>query len=376
MNTFSLSIPTGINFGTINKIGSITEKYTGNALIITESILSDFGLPELIKDNLKRKKIESILFDEINPDSNSSTIEKIINLAQMSHARIIIGIGGVKLLSIAKTVSKLVPNKISLDNYLSSGDHFKRKLKKTLHYIEIPAAFRNPFSFTGIAYLIDARDRNPKLIDFGSLPDEILFDPDITGTIPDKYTSSILFDIFLNAVEGYFSDTATFLSDTYFLKAIKLIISSIITKITTPANENIRTLSSQAGFLTSMGLYLRKPGIGTRITYSINGIHKLSKSFISVIILPYILKYYSNHYPEKIKTLSETIANNLYFINDKNSSVVEKVRNFIASLQLPMRLSDYGIAIKNLERIVEGANSLDNKKFPVELLSNILKEAL
>ncbi len=375
MCAFSLNIKSGITYGSVNRIGSLVEKYADNALIISENILSNFGLPGLIKDSLKKKEIKSILFDEVAPNPGSRVAEKVIDFAKISHIKAVIGIGGVGLLSIAKIVSKLVPNTIGLDDYLSYT-HFKKKLPESLPYIEIPASFRNPFAFTGFSLIIDSASRSPRLINFESPPDEILFDPDITATLSDKYSSSILFDILLHAVEGYFSSKATFLSDTYFLQAIKLVISSIIMKLTTPANESIRRYASQAGFLTSLGLYAMEPEMGGRITFSINGLFKLSKSWISTVISPHILGFNANCFPDKIKILDELISNNPYFTNDRDSDIVEKIRNFIVSLQLPMRLSDFGIKIEDISRIIEGVNSLDTKKIPPDILSEILNNAL
>ena len=153
MKEFHFHSPAEIFFGNdiIERLGLIVAPYGERVLLITEEILSDGKIPELIQKLLIKRGIECIIFDEIGTESTTSEAEKAIVIAKGSHTQIVIGLGGIRVLSIAKCVAGF-PSITSL-----TDDHHEDVPagNDLLHYIEIPTTCRNPFMLKDEALIID-----------------------------------------------------------------------------------------------------------------------------------------------------------------------------------------------------------------------------
>ncbi|HYW84244.1 MAG TPA: iron-containing alcohol dehydrogenase, partial [Spirochaetia bacterium] len=114
-------IPTRVVFGldTINRIGQLVTDYGERAFLVTEAILYEGKVINKLQDILDRKGVSYIVFDEVVPNATSRTVDDGVTLARGSHADVVIGLGGVRTLSIAKSIAMTAPTENDMDDFLS-----------------------------------------------------------------------------------------------------------------------------------------------------------------------------------------------------------------------------------------------------------------
>jgi alcohol dehydrogenase class IV len=354
------SIPTDVRFGldVVNRIAAVVSQYGERVLLVTEAILYEGKVIDRIQSLFEKKGIQYIVFDEVVPHATSKVVDEGVNLARSARAEIVVGLGGVRTLSVAKCIAMTAPADMDMDEFLSgvqpSGD--------PLAYIAIPTTCRDPFLLVDEYLVTDGRDRSAKI---GRAQKRItraaIIDPKLTVTLPPKYTATTLMDTLLGAVEGYLSSRASFLSDTFFLRACELIGKIIGQLVEQPDDLRVRMNASMAGLLSSLGLTISKTGIGTALAYAINGSFMVPKSWVSSIMIPHVMEFYAGIASEKLTAVAAYLGEKVDEANPVEGAgrAVEAVRRIIGALGLPTRLRDFDLNLDDMVDIAGIARNFD-----------------
>ena len=366
MENFVFEIPSRILFGrdSIKKLGNECSALGKRALLVTEDILSEWNIPEKIRIILEEAGCDCIIHSDLETHSTSVQIEKGRDLAKKGKVQIIIGLGGVRALSIAKCIAKTAAADSSVDDYLD-GLVFG---PDSLPYIEIPTTCRTPFMLTGEAPVIDARNRQVCVLQTGVFPAAAVIDPVLSETLSPKYTAMTMLDTVLCCIEGLVSKKSTFFSDSLILRALRSTLCCINSSVSDPKNISYREQASQAGLLTAIALSMSKIGIGTALSHGISGKFMVPQSWVASVLLPRILSLHVNTHPEKISRVYDILdpSSRNYGEPPETGESVEKaeiavdsIRHIIASLKLPMRLSNFDLKTEQLFSVAEKV-----KQFP------------
>ena len=360
MPDLSFSIPTDIRFGleVVNRIASVVSQYGERVLLVTEAILYEGKVIDRIQGLFEKKGIQYIVFDEVVPHATSKVVDEGMDLARSARAEIVVGLGGVRTLSVAKCIAMASPGEVDMDEYLSGV----QPSGQPLAYVAIPTTCRDPFLLVDEYLLTDARDRSAKIgRTQRRINAAVIVDPKLTITLPPKYTATTLMDTLLVAVEGYLSSRSSFLSDTFFLRACELIGKIIDPLVNQPDDLRVRMNASMAGLLASLGLTISKSGLGTALAYAINGSFMVPKSWVSSIMLPHVMEFYSGIASEKLTAVARYLGEEV----DDEAPVegagraVEAVRRIIGSLGLPTRLRDFDLNLDDMVDIAGIARNFD-----------------
>ncbi len=360
MPDLSFSIPTDIRFGldVVNRIASVVSQYGERVLLVTEAILYEGKVIDRIQGLFEKKGIQYIVFDEVVPHATSKVVDEGMNLARSARAEIVIGLGGLRTLSVAKCIAMASPGELEMDEYLSGV----QPSGQPLAYISIPTTCRDPFLLVDEYLLTDGRDRSAKIgRTQRRINKAVIVDPKLTITLPPKYTATTLMDTLLVAVEGYLSSRSSFLSDTFFLRACELIGKIIDPLVSQPDDLRVRMNASMAGLLASLGLTISKSGVGTALAYAINGSFMVPKSWVSSIMLPHVMEFYSGIASEKLTAVARYLGED---VDDEApvegaARAVEAVRRIIGSLGLPTRLRDFDLNLDDMVDIAGIARNFD-----------------
>ena len=198
---------------TVTVTATVIDQYGERVLLVTEGILYEGKVIERIQAILDKKTIQYIVYDEVVPNSTSTAVDGGVHLARGAHAQVVIGLGGIRTLSIAKSIAMVTPADRDMDDFLS-GSQAK---VEPLAYIAIPTTCRDPFLLLDEYLITDSRDRTAKIgRTQAGINKAVIVDSKLSSTLPAKYTATTLLDTLLTAVEGYISSRTNFLSDTYF----------------------------------------------------------------------------------------------------------------------------------------------------------------
>ncbi|MCF6336028.1 MAG: iron-containing alcohol dehydrogenase, partial [Spirochaetales bacterium] len=248
------------SFGSLQRLKELVRPYGHRLLIVTEKVLIDSESFKKIKAEIQKSDLDLITFAEITSSSTTHSIEKASEIARVSRIQVVLGFGGIRALSAAKAVAVASGYRGNFYNIMSTD----LPDLAPLPYIEIAGTFRNPFMLSNEFIVPDARNGSLQVVSVNnSSPGGVIIDPSLFMDISKQYRIATLMDIFLEAVEGYFSIKSNFISDTLFLKTISMIVNLLPSIIEDTENPENLFGASNAGFAAALGLTISSPGLGT-----------------------------------------------------------------------------------------------------------------
>ena len=308
--------------------------------------------------SLSDRNIDFFVYDNIPAVTDSQTIMNALTLAKEAHIHGVIGAGGAKAINLARAISSLYNEKNDVYSFVD-GEEAKTT---PLPLLVAPTTVRDTFVFTQRIPVTDARSSKLRLLKTQEgLTRMIVFDPNTTTSLTENQTASMSIEVLLIAIESYISQKATFFSDMIAEKAVELLgyaqEGAPTLTITTPQE----VLFSQAGCMASLASASSSIGAGTLLAQCINARFKISRSLVSVILLPYIIEDAAKFRQDRLARLSH-ILNVAPVDSDEAGAVqalVEYTRQRIAHSNLPARLKDLNVTIEQLALCAEDAGDLE-----------------
>ncbi|WP_457551362.1 iron-containing alcohol dehydrogenase [Desulfobacula sp.] len=282
-------MPSRLYFGSkeIGNLKLIIDEYmkAKNPILVTDKGIVKAGLLEKVLSQLPGIKI----FDEIEANPKSDTINKIAEKMHQLNPDLVIGFGGGSPLDAGKALALLGTNPGSIEEYEG-----KEKYKNDpLPFIAIPTTCGTGSEVTWVSVITDVNRKfkmsikGPKMY-----PAVSIVDPDLIKTLPPSIIASTGLDALTHAVEAYLSKPATLITDMHAVKAVKLILGSIEgayddIEHNHKDRENLMFGSTIAGFafgnsdVTAVHC----------ISESIGALYDIPHGVANSIFLPHVLSY-------------------------------------------------------------------------------------
>lgn len=325
--------------GKINTIGTYAKKYGTKALIVTgRSSAKKSGLYDKVKEALMLEGIESVLFDEVRQNPLTTTAQKGAEVAKVYGCDLVIGLGGGSIMDCAKSIAFLAVNEGDINDYI-----FGRKVSDdALPMILVPTTCGTGSEGNGFAVLTnpDTGDkkslRTPAIIAKASI-----VDPQWMKTMPKHILASVGFDALCHCMEAYTANNAQPFTDALALQAIQYIVDSLVPLYKGESDSKLwdqMALAStiggmvigQAGVTLAHGM--EHPASGLKDIVHGQGLACLTPSVIEATMCP---KY-------------DDIAKIF-----KTDDLVQAIKDLIAELELPTKLSQLGLEAKDIEWMSE-----------------------
>ena len=360
--------------GSIEQLGLIAKEYGSRALVVTEEVLGTWGIVEKARSSLEASGVHAVVFNEIGFDSGSDAAERAAAVARTSKAQLVIGLGGVKTVSLAKCAARLAPGAQLLD-FVISGKEFD---PGALPFIEVPTTPRSPFLMTGQVLIIDERDRRAHILDTGLYSQSAIIDPKITLSLSPKQTALMIMELFLSAVEGYSSRKRSFIAKTLLSSVFEQLLHTGKRSFDEPSVLEHRRTLMQKGVETAVALASSTLGIGTAAAFAVGGRFSIPHAWISTVLLPHILEWLHRAAPDLLEEIAASVREDLLGKPTRSGQdLIEFVRYLTASLKMPLRLSSFSVTRQELTGCIDAILSIGGGSYlPVSVSSGDIDEIL
>lgn len=355
MQSFVLQVPQTIVFGqdVLPQLGPIAHRLGNRAMIISESVLQDGRYVERVADILKRAGLEIMVYDELMPSTPTIIIDEISALAKASKTQLIVGLGGMRVLSMARCVASVAAERMRVWDFVEGGVP-----AQTLPYIGIPSSYRNHLLLRNECVLRDSSDKRARIVPVP--PDTIratVVDTTLTQTLSSKYAIAALLDTLLAAIEGYLSTSSSLYSDTLLVAAIGELYKAAMIAVKNPHDTRFRSRASEAGLLAAMGLSITGQGMGGALSYAINARFHLPKSWIASILLPGVVEFLSVRDVARMARVAGAFGEPVEGIIDSEDAVraIRGIRRLLSHVDLPVRFRDLDVTLDELSVAAEEA---------------------
>ncbi len=348
MQDFLLRVPSTIAFGqdVLPQLATIAGEYGKRVLVISESVLHEGDHVNRVVEMLKRSGLETMLYDELTPGSPTSVVDDLASLAGASRAGVVVGLGGMRVLSIARCAANIAASKCHL------SDMFDGKVPDaSLPYIEVPSSYRNHLLMRNECVVKDTAANRARLLQLApGTVRAVVLDTSFSQTLSSKYALAAILDTLLAAVEGYFSTESTLYSDTLLERAITELHGAALLGVRNPADLRFRNRAAEAGLLAALGLGVVGQGMGGVLAYVMNARFSLPKSWVATVLLPHIVDFLTPRNYEKAAKVAAALGERVDGIRAAEDAprAARGIRKLLNHMDLPVRFRDLDVAHEEL----------------------------
>ncbi len=323
MQNFTFYLPTKLIFGPgeISKVGAEAKKLGERALIVTgKRSAAASGIINRVTDYLEREGVSAVVFDKIEPNPRTATIDEAAELANDNKCDFIIGLGGGSPMDAAKGIAAAAAEKKPIWEFIYHGQPAPLKISKALPLMEIPTLAATG-SEADAGAVITNWETHEKMV----LSDPLLFpkvsiiDPELTITVPKDYTIDGGIDIIAHVIEGFFTGADNSpIQDRLSLSIVKTVMDYLPQAVAKPNDINARSQLSWCSAMALSGMI--NSGRGGpfplhAMEHALSGHYDISHGLGLALLLPRLMFYTYGARVEKFALMTRE----LYKVEDEKS---------------------------------------------------------
>jgi alcohol dehydrogenase YqhD (iron-dependent ADH family) len=370
MLPFDFQLPTKIYFGPgkIDNVGKYLKPVGEKALIATGlSSMRKLGVIDRVSDRLKKAKIDSVVFEGIEPNPRHSTCDKAAAMASESGCDFIIGLGGGSVMDAAKGIAITAKTGHSVWEYVYTGpDNPQRPIRQALPIVCIPtlAATGSEADAGGIISNWETKEKTgiwgPVLF-----PTVSIVDPELTFSCPPDYTADGGVDIVSHVMEGYFTaSTEAFVQDRIAEGIVKTVMKYLPRAIKKGDDLEARTFLSWSSTLALSGFVNSGRGGGYplhALEHVVSAHYDISHGRGLALLLPALMDFTVQARPGKYIEMGQNIFG-LRLQNEDTAHAakisIDAMKGWLASIGRLMTFVDLGIDDSKFEIMADDVQRL------------------
>ncbi|MGB8452216.1 MAG: iron-containing alcohol dehydrogenase [Anaerocolumna sp.] len=312
-------------------------------LVLGGGSMKKFGFVDKVVNYLAEAGIETLLFENVEPDPSVETVMKGSKVMQEFEPDWIIAMGGGSPIDAAKAMWVFYEYPDTTFEAIIQPFSFPA-LRQKARFIAIPSTSGTATEVTAFAVITDyAKGIKYPLADFNITPDIAIVDPSLAETMPPTLTAHTGMDALTHAVEAYVSTLNSPFTDPLAIKAIQMVFEYLPAsyKNDKAAREQMHYAQCMAGQAFSNAL------LG--ITHSMA--HKTGAAFstghiphgcANAIYLPYVIKFNAKNAESRYADIARSVG-----INGSDPECVKalctKIDEYNIKLNIPKTLKEFGI---------------------------------
>ena len=354
MQNFTFYMPTKVIFGPgeLEKIGPEAKQLGHHAIIITgQRSSSAFGIINRVTDYLEKEGISAIVFDKIEPNPRSSTIDEAAQLARENKCDMVIGLGGGSPMDAAKGVAVAAAENLPIWELVPHGQPIPHKITKALPIIEIPtlAATGSEADAGAVISNWETHEKAP-LIHPIMFPKVSIVDPELTVTVPEDYTVDGGIDIICHVIESFFTGVDnTPIQDRFSLSIVRTVMDYLPRVIKNPKDIDARSQLSWASAIALSGIINQGRGGAFPLhamEHALSGHYDISHGRGLALLLPRLMEYTYQSRPDKFALMARELFDARTKGRDEPDTgrmAINGMIEFLRSVGRDIKMSDVGI---------------------------------
>ncbi|WP_110954329.1 iron-containing alcohol dehydrogenase [Anaerosinus massiliensis] len=342
--------------GSIAQIKDVVESFEAkNVVVITDKGVWQTGLVEKPKKILEDAGINVHIINDTPPEPALEQVNAIFDAAKSFECQMIIGIGGGSSMDTAKLVSLLLTNDVTLYDLVKGKKQFKRRGVPTLM---IPTTAGTGSEATPNAIvLVPEEELKVGIVSEKMVSDCVILDPEMTVGLPKHITANTGMDALCHAIECYISKKANPFSDTFALKAIKLISRSIRTAYNDGKNLQAREDMLLGATFGGISIATSSTTAVHALSYPLGGKYHIPHGLSNAILLPDVMKFNLDVCEDKFKDIAVAMELDIENCTTRQAAekMIENLYSMIEDMNVTCDLREKGINESVLDDLVDAA---------------------
>jgi alcohol dehydrogenase class IV len=323
------------------------------------------------------------IFDHVQPHVQDVQLAETLALAIEKEIDAVIGIGGGSPIGMAKALASALEEK-------RSGRAARAAFptdQPLIPVIAIPTTYAGSemTPVYGIIHTDETPPRKVTLNDPKIAPKLVIYDPELTLNLPREMTASTGINALAHCIEALYSKTRNPLSTAAAVSGVRHISAALYRCYENGNDLEARTEMLLGAHLAGMSLASVTMGLHHGLCHVLGGSANIPHGIANSIILPYAIRFNAQATAPQLLPAAEAMG---IPRNGTNPTVVvetmvQKIFDLIGQMNLPQRLRDAGVALREddlagLAQIGFQNRSVQNNPKPItdaKQIESLLKAA-
>lgn len=351
--------------GAISRLPEIiAEQAPEKVLLVTDPGIEHTGWPERIWKTLADREIETISFDDIEPNPRVSTVDRLAEWGREEGATLVVGLGGGSVLDAAKAAAMVIPNGGSAADYEGRN----RYEKDPLPFIAVPTTCGTGSEVTWVSVLTH-EERQAKISVKGEsmFPAWAIVDSELLRTLPGRLVAWTGADALTHAIEATTCRVANPVSDALAATAISLLFRYLRRAAADVAGDaEAREAVMRASTLAGLAFGNADVAAVHCLSETLGGRYDVPHGLANAALLAPVTRYNFPASKGKLATLGESAE-----------AVLQAIEELVRDLEIP-DFRSLGIPEEDYPWIAEratqnGSNSSNSREMGPDEYLEVLK---
>ncbi|CCQ12491.1 Alcohol dehydrogenase [Pseudoalteromonas luteoviolacea B = ATCC 29581] len=340
-----------------------------SVLLVTDRVLIQLGIPNLVIEALKNVKLNVVIFDDVEPNPTLDNVEKGLACYHLNQCQAIISVGGGSVMDCAKFIGARVvkPNKS-----LSELKGLFKVLKHLPPNIAIPTTAGTGSETTVAAVINDPKNKlKYAATDFALVPHHAVLLSELTVSLPSHITATTAIDALTHAIEALLSINALRYSDEHALQACQLIFDNLPLALNSPSNLDARANLLLASHLAGRAFTRTSVGYVHALSHQLSARYGTPHGLANAVLLLPVLNWYGEAiYPVLAKiALYCKLTQPTRTQTEQAKALIQHIETMLINAHIPKQLS--GINSLEIEDLAKSALNEAHPDYPVPIFMNL-----
>ncbi len=322
-------------------------------LLVTDKGLVAAGVVEKAMQVLQQDNIRLSVFDAVEADPRYEIVAECVEVVQSEKVDLIVGIGGGSPIDIAKTAAVMATNEGDITEYFG----IDLVPKPGLDTIIIPTTAGTGSEVTPIVILSDEDEKLKKgIVSPHLFPNVAILDSTLTLELPPQVTAATGMDSLIHAVEAFTSKNAYWMTDMMAREAIRLIMGNIRTAFANGSDLTARSRMLEGSLVAGMAFANAGVTAVHAFAYPIGAEFHIPHGVANSIMLAPVMEFHMLGNIQKFGELAGLLGEVTDGMNSREMAMaaVNAIRTLSDDLQIPNKLSSFGIKDADIPMLAEG----------------------
>lgn len=280
---------------------------------------------------------ETEVFEGVEQDPCTETVDRIADACR--GCQLVVGLGGGSVLDAAKAAAAAAASNGETRDFIGAG----KKISASKPFIAVPSTAGTGSEVTRASVITDNKAgvkktlRSPLMFPYAAV-----VDPMLTMSCPPNLTAAAGVDALSHAIESYTSRLANPVSESFSIKAAKLIIQNLPQAFEDGSCLRARENMSIGSLAAGLALNAASSGVAHRIAHAVGGRFHAPHGIILAQLLPHVMEYNM----AECKAKMDELARETGF--DSAQAMIQGILDLTGSMGLPQQLSEFGVTEKDI----------------------------
>ncbi len=372
-------VPCQVHFGrgSLDDLGGLVKEIgMKRPLVVCDKGIQSCGIADKVLEQLKG--VDYVVFADVVPNPTNSVVHTGFELAVKKGVDGIVAVGGGSPIDTAKAINILLNNGGNIQQYEGPN----QVKKQGLPLIAIPTTAGTSSEITNVIALINEEEVRKYVIVGNHVgATHAIVDPLLTTGLPAGITAATGIDALTHAIESYVSNNASDLTRYSSLEAARIFFHNLPLAVQNGSDVDAREEMMRGCIIVGFAFNNADLGLVHGIAHTLSAHHNLPHGVANALVLPYVMEYNAEQFPEKYQELGEAMG-----CCSSYESAQAGARKTCAAVQDLVRrvgirpMHEYGVAEVDLDTLAtdaehEGAVQFNPRKPTKADILAILKKA-